>query len=215
MAVDAVRRLTAQRLSFSRDYLEGLHQCLNSLDLSEIDRVLEYVEEAYWTGRQVFVMGNGGSSALASHLACDLGKNIVPAWSTEGVRRLRIVSLTDNVPWITALANDLGYEHIFSEQLRNLVLAGDLLLLFSGSGNSPNVLEAAKVGRAAGANVVAVLGFDGGKLRDMADCCVLVPSNNYGHIEDAHTAIAHLLTRYMTLVCSGEENRSLEAGAGV
>lgn len=213
MVVKVGERLAAQQLSFSREYLEGLYRCLSSLDLDEVAQVLQCVERAYWAESQVFVMGNGGSSALASHLACDLGKNIVSPGSHERVRRLRILSLTDNVPWITALANDLGYEHVFSEQLRNLVLAGDLVLLFSGSGSSPNVVEAAKVGKAAGATVAAILGFDGGELRHMVDYSVLVPSTNYGHIEDTHSAIAHLLTRYMMQVCN-EESKSLEAGVG-
>ena len=125
---------------FAREYLEGLKKCLDTLSLEQVAEVIGCLEEVYREGKQVFIIGNGGSAATASHMACDLGKNILPRGMEETARRFRVVALTDNVPWMTALANDLGYEHIFSEQLKNLVQEGDLVIAISGSGNSPSIM---------------------------------------------------------------------------
>ena len=185
------------KVQFAREYLEGLKKCLDTLSLEQVAEVIGFLEEAYREGRQVFIIGNGGSAATASHLACDLGKNILPKEGREAARRFRVMALTDNVPWMTALANDLGYEHIFSEQLRNLVQEGDLVIAISGSGNSPNIVEGVRAAKALGAKVVGILGFDGGKVRGMADACVVVESDTYGHVEDVHMALDHLVTAYL------------------
>ena len=185
------------RVEFARGYLEGLKKCLDALSLEAVAEVIGCLEEAYREGRQVFIIGNGGSAATASHLACDLGKNTLSTEGRETARRFRVVALTDNAPWMTALANDLGYEHIFSEQLKNLVQEGDLLIAISGSGDSPNIVEGVRAAKALGAKVVGMLGFDGGKVRGMADVCVVVESNEYGYIEDVHLALAHLMTAYL------------------
>ena len=129
-------------------------------------------------------------------MACDLGKNILSSDNEGTTRRFRVASLTDNVPWITALANDLGYEHIFSEQLKCLVQRKDLVIAISGSGNSPNIVEGVKVAKALGAKTVAILGFDGGIVREMVDAYILVESDHYGYIEDVHMTLDHLLTTY-------------------
>ena len=146
-----------QWVEFARDYLEGLKKCLDVLSLRQVEEVVGYLEDAYREEKQVFIIGNGGSAATASHMACDLGKNVLPKEARETVRRFRVMALTDNVPWMTALANDLGYEHIFSEQLRNLLQAGDLVIAISGSGNSPNIVEGVRLARALGAKVVGIL----------------------------------------------------------
>lgn len=106
------------------------------------------------------------------------------------------MSLTDNVPWMTALANDLGYEHIFSEQLKNLVQEGDLVIAITGSGNSRNIVEGVKAAKAMGAKVVGLLGFDGGEVQGMVDACVVVENMKYGYIEDIHLILNHLVVEY-------------------
>ena len=184
-----------QRISFAGDYLEGLKKCLDVLSREELAEVIDRLEEAYREGRQVFIIGNGGSAATASHLASDWGKNILPD-KDKAAKRLRVTALTDNVSWITALANDLGYEHIFSEQLKNLVNKGDLVIAISGSGNSPNITEGIRVARSLGAKVIGILGFDGGKAREMVDTAIVVKSDNYGYVEDVHMVLGHLITSY-------------------
>jgi D-sedoheptulose 7-phosphate isomerase len=157
-----------------------------------IEAIGEVLYRAYSHQKQVFVVGNGGSAATASHLACDLGKNTI----SPNLRRFRILSLNDNVPLLTALANDVGYERVFSEQLVNLIRPGDVLVVLSGSGSSPNIVEAARYARQRAATVVALLGFDGGETLELADEHVLVPSEDYGLVEDVHMILAHVLTGY-------------------
>ena len=186
-----------RRVEFAQEYLDGLKKCLDTLSVEQVAEVIGCLEDAYREGRQVFIIGNGGSAATASHMACDLGKNILPKEGRETARRLRVVALTDNVPWITALANDLGYEYIFSEQLKNMVQEGDLVIAISGSGNSANIIEGGRVAKAVGAKVVGMLGFDGGQVKELIDDCVVVRSNSYGYIEDIHMMLGHLMTAYL------------------
>ena len=196
-----------KRIDFSKGYLEGLKRCLDEISFDQIADVIGHLEEAYQQGKQVFFIGNGGSAATASHMACDLGKNILPDIGKEETRRFRVIALSDNVPWITALANDLGYEHIFSEQLRNLVQEGDLVIAISGSGNSPNIVEAVRVARVIGAQTVGILGFDGGELLKMVDSYILVESTEYGYIEDVHMVMDHVITSYFSNLVTTEIGR--------
>jgi D-sedoheptulose 7-phosphate isomerase len=140
----------------------------------------------------VFTVGNGGSSSLASHMAADLGKNTIG----PNMRRFRILSLNDNAAIVTALANDLGYENVFSEQLTNLIRAGDVLIVVSASGNSPNIIKAMRYARVQSAEVVALLGFDGGQAAGLADLAIVVPSRDYGIVEDVHLVINHILVEH-------------------
>jgi D-sedoheptulose 7-phosphate isomerase len=140
----------------------------------------------------VYLFGNGGSAALASHIACDLGKGTAYC---NGGKRFRVLSLTDNLPTLTAWANDSSYEDVFSEQLRNFVQPGDLALAISGSGNSKNVLNALQVAREARATTVGISGFQGGEMKPLCDICVVIPSDNMQIIEDLHVAIAHSIFR--------------------
>lgn len=170
-------------------YLLALDEVLDSLPIADVERVIEVVRRAWATGRRVFVFGNGGSAATASHLAVDLAKGLV-----DGVRpRLRAIALTDSVPLLTAYGNDTSYDRVFAEQLANLVEPGDVAIAISGSGNSPNVLAAVQLARERGATTVGLSGFRGGRLRDMVDHAVVVPSDNMQQIEDAHLVIAHAL----------------------
>jgi D-sedoheptulose 7-phosphate isomerase len=125
-------------------------------------------------------------------MACDLGKNTIAA----NEPRFRVLSLNDNMPLLSALANDVGYEHVFSEQLKNLIRPGDVLISISGSGTSPNILHAMAYARSRAATNIALLGFDGGKAVELADEFVLVPVNDYGIAEDIHMILNHVLTEY-------------------
>lgn len=172
-------------------YLEELSDTIARLPVPEINRLVELLLEAYENGCTVFLFGNGGSAALASHMACDLGKGTV---SASG-KRLRAVSLTDNAALITAWANDTAYENIFAEQLSNLVRPGDVAFAISASGNSPNVLAALALARRRKAVTAGISGFGGGKMKPLCDVCAVVPSENMQIVEDLHLAMAHSIFR--------------------
>ncbi len=174
-------------------YLEELSATIPKLPLPAIERMVAAFLQAYDRGRTIFLFGNGGSAALASHMTCDLGKGTAPASG----KRLRAVALTDNVALITAWANDSRYEDIFAEQLENLLTPGDLACAISASGNSPNILAALRRARQAGAVTAGITGFQGGKMKSLCDVCVVVPSENMQIIEDLHVAIAHSVFRVL------------------
>jgi len=174
-----------------KSYLSGFAKLLGKIDPKEVDALAGAIEEAYREGRTVFLIGNGGSGSAASHFCEDLGKGTLTDFERQ--KRLRVMSLTDNAPYILAWANDVGYERIFSEQLKNLARAGDLLVAISGSGNSPNVLRAVEYARSIGMETFGVTGYDGGKLRKMAGRSVHVPSFNMGAVEAAHAVVFHYL----------------------
>jgi D-sedoheptulose 7-phosphate isomerase len=176
----------------AKQYFEELQRIMGSLPKDGIDQIAETLVKAYDAGRTVYLFGNGGSASLASHLACDLGKGTAYC---NGGKRFRALALTDNLPTLTAWANDSGYEDVFSEQLRNFVQAGDVALAISGSGNSKNVLNALQVAQEARATTVGISGFQGGEMKSLCDICVIVPSNNMQIIEDLHVAMAHSIFR--------------------
>lgn len=153
--------------------------------------------KAYQDDRTVFIFGNGGSAALASHMAFDLGKGTHSpcpgSVDMRDVKRLKVFSVTDNVPMITAWANDAAYEDIFAEQIENFIQAGDVAFGINGSGNSPNVLKALKVARAKGAITVRFTGFQGGKMKELLNHGIVVPSIYMQHIEDIHLILAHTI----------------------
>jgi D-sedoheptulose 7-phosphate isomerase len=163
------------------------------LDLDALAKIAKALEKAEGKGSQVFVMGNGGSAATASHIATDWSKTA----ERRGKRLLRCMSLTDNLPFISAIANDLGYDEIFVRQLRNHVRRGDIVVIISGSGNSPNVVKAAKFAKSKGAVTVGMTGFSGGKLRKLVDICLHIDSDQYGVIEDLHMAAGSILAFYL------------------
>lgn len=174
------------------DYVGRLRTALGSLSREELTQLGEILTRAYRNGKQVFTVGNGGSSSLASHMAADLAKNTIG----PHMRRFRIMSLNENAAIVTALANDLGYENIFSEQLTNLIRAGDVLIVVSASGNSPNIIKAIDYAQSQSAEVVGLLGFDGGRAAELADLAIVVPSFDYGIVEDVHLIINHILVEH-------------------
>ncbi|MBN1935111.1 MAG: SIS domain-containing protein [Anaerolineae bacterium] len=179
-------------------YIEQLQVSLNALPIAEIETLVQVLLDARAQGKQVFVMGNGGSAATASHMACDLGKGA----SMPGKPRFKVIALTDNIPLITAWANDAAYEDIFVEQLRNLVQPGDVVIGFSGSGNSENVLRAMHLANEAGAYTVGLTGFDGGKLHPLVDLGIHVENGCMEQVEDIHLIIEHAIAVRLR-ECSG------------
>jgi D-sedoheptulose 7-phosphate isomerase len=171
----------------SEAYLRRIPQLVEKLPYGAIDAAAEALFDAYREDRTLFIFGNGGSAALASHAACDFGKGTC----INGNRRFRVISLTDNMPLLTAWANDQCYEDVFAEQLRSFVRAGDAVLAISGSGMSPNVLRGLQIAREGGAKTIGLTGFLGGKMKTLCDVCIVVPSNNMQLIEDLHVAVAH------------------------
>ncbi|GAB6039232.1 hypothetical protein JCM15519_37910 [Fundidesulfovibrio butyratiphilus] len=171
-------------------YLLGMRAVVGRLDNVRIARIADMLLAAYRDDKQVFIMGNGGSAATASHFCSDLAKTV----AVNGKRGFRAIPLTDNIPLMTAWGNDVGFEDIFSGQLRNLLNPGDVVIGISGGGQSPNVLKAMRLARERGARTVGFTGFTGGRLKDLVDECFIVPSGNYQFIEDVHMMLVHLLT---------------------
>jgi len=170
-------------------YLGKVRELLDALP-EQSERFVETLFQAFEQERTVFLIGNGGSAAAASHFGQDLAKGTLS--SMQAKRRFRVIPLTDNIGFITALANDEGYDSIFEQQLRNLARPGDLLVAISGSGNSPNVLRAVEYARSIGMKTIGVTGFDGGKLRAMADQSVHIPIEDMGMTEALHGVVFHL-----------------------
>lgn len=170
-------------------YLRRVCEEIGRLDLSQIENFSDLLERAWRDGRFVFIIGNGGSGSTASHLCEDLAKCTLCDF--ENQRRLRVLSLTDNAPWITAVANDIDYESVFLEQLKNLASPGDLLLAISGSGNSPNILRAVEWANKNGLETVGITGFSGGKLGPLAKHRLHVGVDDMGVVESLHLAVFH------------------------
>lgn len=173
-------------------YFQQLHDALNTVSSEDFDRATAILAEAYEGDHTIYVIGNGQSATTASAFALDLAKQT--ACPTK--RPFRILSLTDNTAAITAWANDVSYERIFTEQLRCLFRPHDVVLAISASGNSPNVVHACEWARAQRGKVIALAGFEGGTLRSLADACLIVRIHDYGHIETAHLALMHYWVDY-------------------
>ena len=171
-------------------YLSEVGATLGKLPVDMTAQVVEIIETARARGKRIFTFGNGGSAATASHFASDLSKGAI----SPGKPRIKAFALTDNVPLLSAWANDTAYENIFAEQLENLVDTGDIAIGISGSGNSQNVLNGVRVAKAKGASTIGFIGFDGGKLKSLVDLAVVVPSDNMEQVEDIHLLLAHIIT---------------------
>ncbi len=176
--------------AYIKDYLERVISTVSLVDILEVTEAIRILTRARARRGKVFVCGNGGSAATASHFACDLAKGTL----REGVEPFRVIALTDNIPLVTAWANDTDYRLVFSRQLEPLISEGDVLVGISGSGNSPNIVEAIETANLRGGVSVAVVGFDGGECRQRAHHSLLVASNNMQHVEDVHMILVHLIS---------------------
>src|SRR5688572_12446806 len=171
-------------------YFQQMQGILAGVCKESVEATVSCLYRAWEQRQQIFILGNGGSASTASHVANDLSKaTIVP-----GMRRMRVISVSDNMSLITAWANDTSYDNVFKEQLENLLDAGDVVIGISASGNSPNVLRAMEFARENGAVTIAWTGLSGGRLKDVVDCCVHAPTEDVGMIESVHLVIDHLVT---------------------
>ena len=181
-------------MNFAEQYQTAALDAIRQIDASRVEQAIQWFEEARVKDQHIFVCGNGGSASTASHFACD----IVKGASFNRDRRFRLMALTDSLPTITAYSNDVSYECVFVEQLKNFAHAGDLVMCISGSGNSPNVLRAMEYANSIGCKTIALTGRDGGKLGPMAQLSIQVPVPHMGRIEDAHMIICHMISyRFM------------------
>jgi len=176
-----------------QSFLKRVGEELARIDPSEIQTLAERIHECYLAGRFVFVIGNGGSGSNASHLCEDLGKGTLKReyFDDDTKKRLKILSLTDNTPYILAWGNDEGFDRVFLEQLKNLASEGDLLIAISGSGNSPNILRAVEWANKRGMRTYGCTGFTGGKLRSLAQEGLHVPLDDMGIVESIHLTAFH------------------------
>jgi len=181
---------TAQ--TFAETYLRRSADVLRMIPAADLAEVIAVLTAARADRRQVFICGNGGSAATASHFAAGLGKE----GSRTHLHRFRALALTDNVAWLTSLANDTDYTQVFVEQLKNHAEPDDVLIVFSGSGNSRNVLNAVEWANARGLVTVGITGHPGGALAALVRHCVAVGSEHMGHVEEGHFLIQHLITYY-------------------
>jgi len=177
---------------FVAAYRESLFSAINTVDIDAVAAAIQLMNAAREEGRTIFVCGNGGSASTASHFACD----IVKGASLGRSKRFRIMALTDSLPTLTAYSNDVGYDCVFAEQLKNFAGPGDLVIAISGSGNSPNVLRALEYANSIGCKTVAMTGRDGGKLGPLAGVQIRVAEPHMGRIEDGHMIVCHMLAYY-------------------
>jgi D-sedoheptulose 7-phosphate isomerase len=198
------------------EYLRIMNTLLEPSFADALERVTGLLNTAREKGATVYIAGNGGSASTASHWVNDLGK----ATKSPNKSPVRVMSLNDNVSWLTALANDEGYERVFSGQLENFAVQGDVLIVISASGNSPNLLRAVELARSRSMTTIGLLGFDGGALKDMVDELLLVPTPRgaYGVVESAHGMLCHVLTACLAEDVSGErpqDKQTISVGSTV
>lgn len=197
----------------ARAYFSQVLEVVGAVQYRNVDAIADRIMEAYENNSTIFLFGNGGSASLASHFACDLAKGTCVPRTDK--RRLRAIALTDNIPLITAWGNDSGYEHIFAQQLENMIRPHDIAIGISCSGNSPNVLNALLLARKTGATTIGLGGFKGGRMQEMCDLALIVPSDNMQVIEDVHLSVAHALftiVRHRISMMSSD-TKSMEASA--
>lgn len=179
--------------AYLADYADALRSALLTVDVQAVDEARLLIEEAALKGKRIFAIGNGGSAAIADHLCCDLTKGT----HVKGHPVVDTHSMSSNVALYSAIANDYGFEKVFSTQITFLGKPGDVLLAISSSGKSPNILRAVSTARELGMSTIGLSGFDGGALRTAAHVGLHVAVNNYGIVEDAHQALMHVLAQYI------------------
>jgi len=195
--------LMYQPVRHFKQYVQELNAALESINESELTNFVKLIDETRFNKNRIFIVGNGGSASTASHWATDLSKGLHHA----GVNAVSAVSLTDNTAWISAAANDLGYQHIFTDQLRSQAAPGDLLVTISASGNSKNVIHAIEYAKAHGIKTLSIVGFDGGEAKVVSDYCLHIPTlqGRYGVAEDAQLILNHYLCDFLVRQ-SGDNN---------
>ena len=191
-------------ITFPGRYKAHLLEVIETIDLEKVGQAIEILARARDEGRRIFVCGNGGSACTASHFVCDMLKGA----SYGRPSRFRITTLADSISTLTAYSNDVGYEHVFAEQLKNFAELEDVVMAFSGSGNSPNVVRAVEYGNSIGCRTIALTGRDGGKLGRLAQINLQISHPHMGRIEDAHMVAAHMISYHFM-----EEEEPAQRGA--
>lgn len=188
---------TEQLKSYLQDYTTRLTDILNKIDVDKLEQVVTAMIGAFKNGKTIYVVGNGGSAATASHMQADF-RFFVRYFSKF---RPKIIALTDNVPMITAIGNDNNFEDVFVEQMRGQFIAGDVLIAISASGNSPNLVKAAQFANELGGTTIAFVGFEGGKLNEISTIPLYTPNpkGDYGPIEDVHMILNHIIVNFLSV----------------
>ena len=180
---------------FLSEYSNQLKLGLDSINAGYLQEITEVLEKAINSGKTIFTCGNGGSSAIADHFVCDFLKGAATSTNIQPI----IYSLASNTPTITAVANDISYDDIFSHQIGKYGNPGDILISISSSGNSQNIIEAIEKAKAKDLQIISFVGFNGGKAKSISDYCVHIPVNNYGVVEDIHHSLMHILAQFIRL----------------
>ena len=177
-------------------YIENSISVLNLLksDVETINKIFQIIKDGRKNNHRIFLMGNGGSSSTATHFVCDLNKTS----RTEGIKHSQAFALNDNIPSVFAISNDLGFEKVFEEQLKNFLQKNDIVIAISASGKSENIIKAVQYAKNTGAIIIGLTGFDGGKLKEYCVECLIVKSDKMYHIEDIHLIINHIITYLFT-----------------
>lgn len=186
-----------------KDYANELHTALDKVDTESVVSAIEAIVKAYECAYTIYTCGNGGSAAISNHLVCDCVKGV--ACDTRFYPRIQSLNCNDSI--VTAIGNDIGYEHIFSKQLLWSAQPEEVLIAISSSGNSPNIVNAIQVAKELNMETIAIVGFDGGAAKKTADICIHIPSDNYGIVEDASQAVMHYIAQKIRMMYA---NRPLE-----
>lgn len=182
---------------FAKDYLKKLKADLDRLDLEVLEKIANLIWKTYKADKTLYLIGNGGSAATASHMANDFAKGLLGHKGDAPHKPMKAVALTDNFSLISAWANDTSFDDIFARQIEGLAQKGDLLIGISASGNSPNILKAVEVAKTKGLKTIGFCGFDGGKLSKLADLALVVYAQHYGRVEDVHMVLDHLISNFL------------------
>ena len=180
--------------SCMKEYVSDLDKQLKGIPFEKLQKFIEVLLQAYKNNKNIFIIGNGGSATTASHFSCDLGRGTVRNLNDKSEKRFKVMSLATNIATMTAIANDISYDEIFSQQLLNIMSKGDVLIAISASGNSKNILNAVEDAKKAGLIVLGMTGFGGGRLKDISDYSIIVKSSSYGVVEDMHLILQHIIT---------------------
>lgn len=186
---DALPDMSAGTAHYVRDYFHTLKALLDAVDEQEVTRVVDVLFDAFQENRRLILCGNGGSASTASHLVCDLSKNVY----LDSGKAFEVVALTDSPALISAWGNDTAFDNVFAGQARTWVREGDVLIAISGSGNSPNIVKVVEVAKEVGATTIGFCGYGGGKLAQMADIAVVVDKRNMQQVEDLHMIFGHVV----------------------
>lgn len=207
--MDPVRFMNIR--SFAGNYLDGLKTVLTGFDFERYETIVHMIMDAYRDGSRIFIMGNGGSGATASHFACDINKGCC----MDLEKKFKVMCLNDNMPTLLALANDVSYDVVFEAQLENFFVPGDLVIGISGSGNSENVLRAIRYAGRKGGRTIGLSGFSGGHLSKAVDVAFVAPVHDMQKVEDVHMILVHMIMQTVYGLLHGETAASCDSTTAV